>query len=243
MVRLSPRPKANQVFTLTPMSIMSNLNAQFKFNIIIEVDEIKRMDLLRKRSPEALASQKHLNEKKIFKNYTQGGLPGICFLRSAQQRLQAFQNHISTLIERDLPLIRQIQLSPNKLVEVLRHLVVVQGQDLNKSALARKVKLSSPTWIFSELKAQWIYRKDEVLAFDSYQTRGGSHVPFVVRLRNGKTLAIIYEDSDEIPEKAVKSIYSIQKKQKNVRGIILNHGKKAQVLKNSIWTIPYTWIV
>jgi predicted AAA+ superfamily ATPase len=77
--------------------------------------------------------------------YSSGGLPGICFLRSDNQRFNAFKNHVATLIERDLPLIRQSKISARQIFDLLQLLVAHQGQPLNFSSIARQVRMSSPS--------------------------------------------------------------------------------------------------
>ncbi len=86
-----------------------------------------------------------ISGKQLNHLYETGGLPGICFLRSEPQRLNAFKNHLATLIERDLPLIRETKISSGQIMELLRLLVRVQGQPINLSTLARAVRLSSPS--------------------------------------------------------------------------------------------------
>jgi len=90
-------------------------------------------------------AQPQVKLRTIEKQFTSGGLPGICFIRSHAQRENSFRNHVATLIERDLPLVRETKTPPSLILELLRQLVTELGQPISFAPLARRLRLSAPT--------------------------------------------------------------------------------------------------
>lgn len=74
-----------------------------------------------------------------------GGLPGICFRRDATIRAEMFEDHLETLLTRDIHLIRRVELPYPKLRHVLAEIAALDGRDLNMSELAQLVGSSVPT--------------------------------------------------------------------------------------------------
>lgn len=74
-----------------------------------------------------------------------GGLPGICFKREGAIRSSLFENHLDTLLGRDIHLVRKTSLSVSKLRLILTELAKNQGLPCHPSSLARIVGCSAPT--------------------------------------------------------------------------------------------------
>ncbi|MGK5089615.1 AAA family ATPase [Bdellovibrionota bacterium FG-2] len=74
-----------------------------------------------------------------------GGMPGICFKRDEKARLRLWSSHLDTVMARDLPLVLQTRLTIPRLREVYTLLARMQGQPLNRLAIARAAGVSRPT--------------------------------------------------------------------------------------------------
>jgi predicted AAA+ superfamily ATPase len=74
-----------------------------------------------------------------------GGLPGICFNRDLIVRQEMMDNHLDTLLGRDLRQVYQSKLPVARLRELLRLLAAESGLPLNKSRLARQLSTTVPT--------------------------------------------------------------------------------------------------
>jgi hypothetical protein len=87
-------------------------------------------------------------------------------------------------------------------------------------------------WVWSELRAQTLYRKDYGATLTEYSTRGGAYVPFIVETSKGIRLAITISDGDTLTEKNLKSLYSYKKKFPGARLIHLHQGESFHVHKD-----------
>ena len=74
-----------------------------------------------------------------------GGLPGICFRRDSEIRRQLFEQHLDTLLGRDLQYLYETSVSQNTLQTLYSMIIVNQGRPLHFTALARELSLSAPT--------------------------------------------------------------------------------------------------
>ncbi|MBI3535779.1 MAG: ATP-binding protein [Deltaproteobacteria bacterium] len=88
--------------------------------------------LLKIKKPLALekwAEQSYKNcSENTFNYYLQtGGLPGICFFRETSIRIAKFENHINTLLNRDLRLVSKTNLPYTSLRALLEYLSKNQG--------------------------------------------------------------------------------------------------------------------
>lgn len=97
--------------------------------------------------------KRHWAKEADIANYLiTGGLPGICFRRDATIRSEMFNDHLETLLSRDIQMIRAVKLPYIKLHRILEEIAVRQGQPINMSELARSIGTSVPT-IKSTLEA------------------------------------------------------------------------------------------
>lgn len=101
------------------------------------------------KSPESFISQ--LSKKAWATNndllhyMKTGGLPGISFKRDEHIRNRMFNDHLDTLLGRDIQMIRKIRLPLKKLRSFVTELAGYQGLPTNVSHLARLVGTSVPT--------------------------------------------------------------------------------------------------
>ncbi len=123
---------------------------------------------------EALNGRHWATQRNLEQFLESGGLPGICFHRDPVMRREWMDNHIDTLLGRDLFQVYQSKLSNARLKEFLRLLALTCGQPINKSKLARELSTTVPT-IGAHLKAfeslflirshgQGFYMEDQGLA-------------------------------------------------------------------------------
>ncbi|MFO1464438.1 MAG: AAA family ATPase [bacterium] len=108
---------------------------------------------------------------------------------------------------------------------------------LKGQALDRRRELQC--WVWSELRAQVLYRKEYGATLKEYSTRGGSQVPFVLEMAKGIKLAITVDEGQELTEKALKSLYSFQKKFPRAYLIHFHEGKDFRLHK-SVLSMPAT---
>lgn len=84
--------------------------------------------------------------QKKFQFFLQtGGLPGICFFREAHIRASHFETHLETLLERDIRLLINTQLSYRQLKLLLSTIAISQGIPISFSALAKVIGTTTPT--------------------------------------------------------------------------------------------------
>jgi len=93
--------------------------------------------VLKQRRPATAAELKHY--------LSTGGLPGICFRRDPQVRAELFDQHLDTLLRRDIQLICQMRLSFSQLKGILVAVASRQGLPVNLSEVARLAGCSMPT--------------------------------------------------------------------------------------------------
>lgn len=73
-----------------------------------------------------------------------GGLPGICFKRDGKVRARLFEQHLDTLLGRDIHLLSETKLSFQTLRQLLGLSFGAQGTPTNFASLGREVGLSAP---------------------------------------------------------------------------------------------------
>jgi predicted AAA+ superfamily ATPase len=94
--------------------------------------------------PHALAAidRHHLQLRKYWET---GGLPGICFLRDPKQRRFKLEEQLLTILDRDVRLVKKIQLPLGDIRSVLTALAEQQGQSLDLSRIRNESGVSLPT--------------------------------------------------------------------------------------------------
>jgi predicted AAA+ superfamily ATPase len=97
---------------------------------------------------------------------TTGGLPGICFQRSAPVRLARWEDHLATLLDRDLRQVLQTTLPFPVLRGLLALLAETQGEPMDLSRLSRKTRISRVTL------PKLLYAFEAIFLIRSYATSG-----------------------------------------------------------------------
>jgi len=92
-----------------------------------------------------LKKRKWLSEGETQHYLETGGLPGICFRRDPMVRKRLFDQHLDTLLGRDLHLVSATTLRQEQLRMLLQILASQQGQSTNFASIAREVGTSAPT--------------------------------------------------------------------------------------------------
>jgi predicted AAA+ superfamily ATPase len=125
---------------LKPMSPSECHGAPLGDGLCALLESPRRTDLERlfPRRPWAAASA-------LARYLETGGLPGICFARDPVLRSGRYDQHLSTLLDRDLRLVFETPLPLSRLRLCLEVLAVRQGQPVDILALARAARVAAPT--------------------------------------------------------------------------------------------------
>jgi len=123
----------------------------------------------RKLSTHAVHEQKESDSKKYLKT---GGLPGICFVRNERDRKQLFESQLNLILDRDLRLVCDTNLSFLRLRVLVRLIAENQNKPLNISELSRKSRISSPTLtkVLNGLEAIFFIRQIPCEGTESHPT-------------------------------------------------------------------------
>ncbi len=92
--------------------------------------------------PSSLFKRRNLMLKKYF---TDGGLPGLCFIRDRVLQRSRFEEQLRTMLDRDLRILTGTGMSYDQLRDFLAAIADAEFEPLNLSGLARRIKVSSPT--------------------------------------------------------------------------------------------------
>jgi hypothetical protein len=72
-------------------------------------------------------------------------MPGVCFKRDAKIQARMWSAHLDTVLSRDLQLLRATETPLARLRDLYSELARRAGEPINQSALARQIRISSPT--------------------------------------------------------------------------------------------------
>lgn len=113
-----------------------------------------------KKSVVNLKKRAWVTSKEISHYMQTGGLPGICFRRDETIRNRLFQTHLDTLLSRDIHLVKETSLSPQKLFSLLTVIAKNQGAKISLANYARLVGVSQPTIksVFHALEALFLIK-------------------------------------------------------------------------------------
>ncbi len=238
---------------------------------------------------EKIRVQKHFSRYEVLSYTSSGGMPGICFKRDEAIRERMREDHLETLLMRDLQFLVKTRIPYAKLKALLAALAQMQGQPVSLSDLGRKIQISTPTviqvlrafealflirphgkgwflsdcglahflgagqssnelfhmerFVFQEIYAQLNYLHKAHFHFEPYLTRGGVRIPFVVRVKNLPTIAIVVDATEGASEKSLKGLTWFAKGQKSpVISVVLHRGEKAYISSTSALCLPYEWV-
>lgn len=100
------------------------------------------------------------NENDLVNYMQTGGLPGICFRRDEAIRNRLMQSHLDTLLARDIHLVRNFDISLDKMLTLVTEIAKNQGQNISYANYARLAGISMPTMksLFLALEALFLIR-------------------------------------------------------------------------------------
>lgn len=113
-----------------------------------------------KNFPTQLMNKTWVTANQISHYMQTGGLPGICFRRDEIIQNRLWQTQLDTLLSRDIHLIKETSLSPQKLLALLAAIAKNQGAKVSLSNYARLIGVSQPTVtsIFFALEALFLIK-------------------------------------------------------------------------------------
>ncbi len=85
------------------------------------------------------------SNKEAQKYLANGGLPGLCFVRSDRDRFDLFDSQINLILDRDLRLVCEVRLPLSRLLNFVKILAENQNQPLNLTLLKKKTGISEAT--------------------------------------------------------------------------------------------------
>ncbi len=128
------------ILELLPMTIAES-HSRKQRDFIDEIMKAKKFDTFVKITEKSIWCSLAM----IQTHLQLGGVPGICFKRDSVLRGDLFEQHIDTLISRDLPMLYETRVSAAKLKLILKELTLIQGLDWSVEKCARRVGISGPT--------------------------------------------------------------------------------------------------
>jgi predicted AAA+ superfamily ATPase len=85
------------------------------------------------------------SHSQMHKYFSQGGLPGICFIRDAKLREQKIEEQLRTILDRDLRMVQKILVTYTDLRRLLGALAESQFEPVDYTQLKSQVGLATPT--------------------------------------------------------------------------------------------------
>ncbi|MBF0491678.1 MAG: ATP-binding protein [Deltaproteobacteria bacterium] len=112
-------------------------------------------------------------------------------------------------------------------------------QNNSKNSMTR---LDRTKLIYLELRSQLHYLLRNEATFQPYQTRGGVDIPFFIKYRSGRQIAICVDETDYPTDKSLKSLLWTQKKFPDLLGLVAHAGKKFFRTNSGILCVPWVSI-
>ena len=106
-----------------------------------------------------------------------------------------------------------------------------ENSDLSK----RKILLNL---LFSELYAQLRYSFPSQFKFEEYKTRGGVDIPFLIKIKNHPTIAIVVDVGEGASDKSQIGLSWYKKKDPKAITVAIHRGKVAYISHNGHLCIP-----
>ena len=109
-----------------------------------DVIEMENLDSITGFQPRTNPELRHMHARMI-QYFETGGLPGICFIRDEKLRHQKINEQMNTMLDRDLRLVKKIQLPLGELRAILTSLAGLQGKPLDYTRIKRETGVSTPS--------------------------------------------------------------------------------------------------
>jgi predicted AAA+ superfamily ATPase len=116
-------------------------------------------------------------------------------------------------------------------------------EDLGLASLYGTPARPVQCFVYSELKAQSLYRPELRIELTEYHTRGGAYLPFVLRSPTLGTIGISVQEEDFVSEKSLGSLDSFKKINPSAKLIVFHRGSEPSILgPNQVLALPWTWL-
>lgn len=153
---------------------------------------------------------------------------------------------------------RQVQLSTPTVLQMIRafeDLFIVRPlgkewyfTDVGMASYLGAERINNPLFhmerfAYQELYAQLNYSHRGLFKFQSYTTRGGVRIPFLIQIKNSPWIAITIDASEGGSEKSLKGLTWFSKKSKEpIIGVVLHHGSTSYVSSTGALCLPLHWL-
>jgi predicted AAA+ superfamily ATPase len=109
------------------------------------ISEMHGSPLVNPTDPSLLARAPRFTEAQFQLFSETGGMPGISFRRNSKMTARLWEDHVNTLLDRDLKLIIQTSVRLESLKKLMRSLAETVGEPLDLSKLSRETRISRVT--------------------------------------------------------------------------------------------------
>lgn len=96
--------------------------------------------------------------------------------------------------------------------------------------------------LYQELKVQFEIQGRYQANWEPYTTRGGIDIPFLVKFKEGKRVAIAVENESRVSDKTMKSLIWFKKRYPEAHLMALTRNSSPQILTSGIVCVPWTWV-
>jgi predicted AAA+ superfamily ATPase len=96
--------------------------------------------------------------------------------------------------------------------------------------------------LYHEMKTQFEIQLRHQADWAPYTTRGGIDIPFLIKFKNGRRVAIVVENDKLISDKSLKSLVWCKKRFPNTQLLALTRSDSARTLTSGILSLPWTWV-
>ena len=96
--------------------------------------------------------------------------------------------------------------------------------------------------LFNELHAQLKYQFSSQYKFEEYKSRGGIDIPFLIKIKNSPTVAIIADITEGVSDKSQIGLTWYKKKDPKSICIAIHRGKTGYISHSGHLCIPLEWV-
>lgn len=196
-VRFSSRKQIRESLTgrsmsldLYPMTLAEchSKSAEFSIEILMARPLNKIPGLLERKAWASASMREHF--------LVTGGLPGICFKRDPAIRDELHEQHLDTLLGRDIYFLTKTRLRHGVFRKILEYVVLRQGAPIKNAEIAREINVSPPTArdLLFALEGLFLIRKHGRTWF--LEDCGLAHflAPTIVSSAKSRLLGLLYHE-------------------------------------------------
>lgn len=104
-------------------------------------------------------------------------------------------------------------------------------------------KFQATRFFFQEIRTQVAYHPGQPLFLESYKTRGGTEIPFIIRSHQSPLIAITVDGEDYVSEKSLRGLALFRKQFQKSTVVALHMGKRFYHSSNEIICAPVAGVV